>query len=192
VSALVSRVVELIVDFSAAGSGPFDQDQARSAGRGKRRGHRLPHLVWPAGPRLVAAVRLCRSPVLASLVVTQVLARGMTAPMRQMTAAAREMAAGRRATAIRATSRDEVGELARAFTAMARDLETADVQRRELLANVGHELRTPVAALRAQLENLVDGVRRADPPALGEVLDQVQRLGSSLTICWIWLGPRRG
>jgi signal transduction histidine kinase len=115
--------------------------------------------------------------VVGSLAVSQLLAHGMTSPLRQMTAAARRMAAGRPPGEIRATSRDEVGELARAFTAMSRDLLSADAQRRDLLANVAHELRTPVAALRAQLENLVDGVRAADETALGEVLGQVERLG---------------
>lgn len=112
------------------------------------------------------------------LVITQVLAHGMTSPLRQMTAAAREMAAGRPVPPVRATSRDEVGELARAFTAMADDLLTADQQRKDLMANVGHELRTPVAAVRAQLENLVDGVRPADHEALAELLDQTERLGA--------------
>jgi signal transduction histidine kinase len=116
--------------------------------------------------------------VVVALGITQVLAHGMTSPLRQMTAAARAMAAGRTPPPVRTTSRDEVGDLARAFTAMARDLATADEQRRELMANVGHELRTPVAAVRAQLENLVDGVRPADEPALAELLEQVERLGS--------------
>lgn len=89
--------------------------------------------------------------VLVALVVSQVLARGMTSPLRQMTAAAREMAAGRSPGPIRSSSRDEVGELARAFTAMSRDLATADAQRRDLLANLAHELRTPVAAVRARM-----------------------------------------
>lgn len=115
--------------------------------------------------------------VVVALVITQVLAHGMTSPLRQMTAAARQMAAGHVPPPVRTTSRDEVGELARAFTAMARDLATVDEQRRELMANVGHELRTPVAAVRAQVENLVDGVREADGPALAELLDQVERLG---------------
>ena len=119
--------------------------------------------------------------VVISLAVSQVLAHGMTAPLRQMTAAARLLARGRPASPVRTTSRDEVGDLARAFTTMSRELMMADAQRRELLANVGHELRTPVAALRAQLENLADGVRPADPPALAEVLGQVERLGDLLT-----------
>jgi signal transduction histidine kinase len=131
-------------------------------------------LVW--SPRYTMPIA-----IVLTLVVTQVLARGMTAPLRQMTAAARAMAAGRPAPPVHTTSRDEVGELARAFTAMSQELATADAQRRELLANVGHELRTPVAALRAQLENLADGVRPADATALAEVLEQVERLGDLLS-----------
>jgi signal transduction histidine kinase len=115
--------------------------------------------------------------VVVSLGVTQVLAHGMTEPLRRMTVAARIMAAGGTPPPLRVTSRDEVGELAGAFTAMAHDLEAAQQQRRDLLANVGHEIRTPVAALRAQLENLVDGVRVADRAALEEVLGQAVRLG---------------
>jgi signal transduction histidine kinase len=131
-------------------------------------------LVWSPRYSMPVAIVL-------TLAVTQVLARGMTAPLRQMTAAARAMAAGRPAPPVHTASRDEVGELARAFTAMSQELATADAQRRELLANVGHELRTPVAALRAQLENLADGVRPADPAALAEVLEQVERLGDLLS-----------
>lgn len=116
--------------------------------------------------------------VVAALLLTQVLAHGMTSPLRQMTAAVREMSAGRPVPAVATSSRDEVGELARAFTAMTQELADADAQRRELLANVAHELRTPVAALRAELENLVDGVRPADDEALRETLAQVERMGT--------------
>ena len=122
--------------------------------------------------------------IIASLIVlavSQVVGHGMTLPLRQMTSAVRDLAAGRPWPAIQTNSRDEVGELARAFTAMATELAAVDQQRRQLLADVGHELRTPVAALRAQVENLVDGVRPADPVALGEVLTQVERLGDLLT-----------
>jgi signal transduction histidine kinase len=115
--------------------------------------------------------------VLVALLVTQLLARGMTSPLREMTAAARAMATGDYTRRVAATSRDEVGELARAFNTMAADLETVDRQRRDLVANVSHELRTPVSALRALLENLVDGVVRPDATKLQTALDQTERLG---------------
>lgn len=114
--------------------------------------------------------------VLVALVVTQLLARGMTSPLREMTAAARTMATGDYSRRVHETSRDEVGELARAFNTMAADLEAVDQQRRDLVANVSHELRTPVSALRAVLENLVDGVSEPDPATLRAALDQTERL----------------
>jgi signal transduction histidine kinase len=116
-----------------------------------------------------------------ALVFSQLLAHGMTKPLREMTAAARAMARGDYTRRIRATSRDEVGELAQAFNLMAADLAEADQQRRELIANVSHELRTPITALRAVLENLVDGVEKPDPVTLSTVLAQTERLGLLVT-----------
>jgi two-component system, OmpR family, sensor histidine kinase BaeS len=109
-----------------------------------------------------------------ALAVTQLLAVGMTSPLRQMTTAAGRMATGDYAARVADTSNDEVGDLARAFNTMARDLSLVDRQRRELVANVSHELRTPLAGLCALLENLVDGVAR-DPASLTAALEQAER-----------------
>jgi signal transduction histidine kinase len=115
--------------------------------------------------------------VVLSMIVTQILAHGMTSPLRRMTAAARAMAAGDYSRRIRASSQDEVGELAGAFNQMAADLEAADRQRRELIANVSHELRTPISVLRAVLENVVDGVTGPDDAPVKAALAQTERLG---------------
>jgi signal transduction histidine kinase len=114
--------------------------------------------------------------IVLSLVLTQILARGMTSPLREMTAAARAMADGDYSRRVRATSRDEVGQLAGAFNQMASDLAASDQARRDLIANVSHELRTPIAALHAQLENVVDGVTPASPATLAQSLAQTERL----------------
>ncbi|MCX6463107.1 MAG: ATP-binding protein [Pseudonocardiales bacterium] len=111
------------------------------------------------------------------LATAQVLGHGMTRPVREMIAAARAMARGDYSRRVRATSRDEVGQLAAAFNAMAGELAAADAQRRELIANVSHELRTPIAALHAVLENVVDGVAEPDPATLRTALAQTERLG---------------
>ena len=116
-----------------------------------------------------------------SVVGVQVLARGMTSPLREMTAAARAMAGGDYSQRVRATSRDEVGQLGHAFNTMAQDLEQVDLLRREMVANVSHELRTPVTALRAQLENMVDGVSQPDAAGLEAALAQTERLGRLVT-----------
>lgn len=112
-----------------------------------------------------------------ALAVVQVLARGMTSPLREMVAAAKAMARGDYSRRVTATSRDEVGDLARAFNAMSADLAAVDQQRRDLIANVSHELRTPITALRAVLENLVDGVEPPDAGTLRTMTLQVERLG---------------
>jgi len=113
-----------------------------------------------------------------ALAMVQILAHGMTSPLREMVAAARAMARGDYSRRVTATSRDEVGELARAFNSMASELEEVDRARRDLVANASHELRTPIGALRAQLENLVDGVEEPSRDVLEATLGQVERLGT--------------
>ncbi|HEX2051503.1 MAG TPA: ATP-binding protein [Actinomycetota bacterium] len=114
---------------------------------------------------------------LVALTMARVLARGMTSPLREMASAARAMARGDYGRRVTATSRDEVGELARAFNRMAADLAEVDRIRRDLVANVSHDLRTPISALQAVLENVIDEVERADPTMLRGMLEQVRRLG---------------
>jgi signal transduction histidine kinase len=119
-------------------------------------------------------------PVIAAaiaLALVQVLARGMTSPLREMANAARRMAEGDWTHRVTDSSADEVGELARAFNAMAAELAVVDRMRTDLIANVSHELRTPISALQARLENLVDGVEQPDPDLLRSMLEQTERLG---------------
>jgi signal transduction histidine kinase len=112
--------------------------------------------------------------MIVSLASVQVVARGLTSPLRAMAKAAEAMARGEHGHRVTATSRDEVGQLATAFNTMAGQLETLDQARRDLVADAAHELRTPITALRASLENSVDGIEEPDLP---ELLAQVERLG---------------
>jgi signal transduction histidine kinase len=119
--------------------------------------------------------------IVVALTTLQFLAHGMTSPLREMTAAARAMARGDYTRRVRATSRDEVGQLAEAFNQMAADLAAADQRRRELIANVSHELRTPITALQGLLENIVDGVAQAEPAMMRTALTQTERLARLVT-----------
>ncbi|MFC5721414.1 sensor histidine kinase [Streptomyces gamaensis] len=115
--------------------------------------------------------------IIASLLITQFVAHGLTAPLDEMTEVTRAMAQGDYTRRVGAGRRDEFGALAEAFNRMAADLEAVDTHRKELVANVSHELRTPIAGLRAVLENVVDGVSTADPETMRTALRQTERLG---------------
>jgi signal transduction histidine kinase len=111
------------------------------------------------------------------LVVIQFLAHGMTKPLREMATATHRVSSGDFSVRVTATSRDEVGELATAFNSMAERIAELDSERRAFVANVSHELRSPLAAVRARLENIVDGIEPAEADALTAMLRSVERLG---------------
>ncbi len=112
-----------------------------------------------------------------ALVVSQLVAQGMIAPLRDMNAATQAMALGDYHYPISPVGHDEVAQLAHSFTAMAGELARADQQRRDLIATISHELRTPVAALQSVAENLADQVIPADLPTLVRLSEQAHRLG---------------
>ena len=111
-----------------------------------------------------------------ALAMARFLARGMTQPLRDMAEAARSMARGDYRQKVEAQSRDEVGQLAVAFNRMAGEMESVERLRHDLVANVSHELKTPISALRARLENLLDGVEKPNPDVLAVMLNQSERL----------------
>lgn len=130
-------------------------------------GFRLGVPIW-LRPIIAAAI---------ALLLVQLLARGMTSPLREMADAARRMADGDWDQRVTDSSADEVGDLARAFNDMAREMSAVDRMRKDLVANVSHELRTPISVLGARLENLVDGVDDPSPDVFQAMLEQTQRLG---------------
>jgi signal transduction histidine kinase len=135
-------------------------------------------LVAVAGVRAGLPLAVCAlAGVAVALALVHVLARGLTAPLREMAAATRAMARGEHGRQVPVRTRDEVGELAVAFNRMSAELAEVDRMRRDLVANAAHELRTPISALRVRLENLVDGVEEPDRETLRTTLAQVERLG---------------
>jgi signal transduction histidine kinase len=116
--------------------------------------------------------------MIATLLITQFVAHGLTAPLDEMNTVAKGISHGDYTRRVRgADRRDELGDLASTINRMADDLEAEDWHRKELIANVSHELRTPIAALRAVLENVVDGVSDANPETMLTALRQTERLG---------------
>ncbi len=107
------------------------------------------------------------------------LARSIAAPVEQLTRAARALGAGDLTTRARVRARGEVGDLARAFDEMAERLEALVRNEKELLANVSHEVRTPLARMRVALELAAEGDAERARRYLREIgadLDELDRL----------------
>jgi len=121
----------------------------------------------------VAAVVALLVALLASWVVTRLLTR----PIAAMTSATRAFTAGDRQARAEVHGPGELGELARAFDSMADTVARSERDRRNLTADVAHELRTPLAALQAGLEELRDGLVEPTPEGLAGLHDQSLRLG---------------
>lgn len=94
----------------------------------------------------------------AALLVSIALSSRVAGPIGRLVAAARRIAAGHYAERVPAGGDDEVGELAAAFNQMSSSLEDTERRRLELVGDVAHELRTPLATLDGYLEGLQDGV----------------------------------
>jgi two-component system sensor histidine kinase BaeS len=121
----------------------------------------------------VAAVVALLVALLASWVVTRLITR----PIQAMTSATRAFTAGDRQARAGVHGPGELGELARAFDLMADTVARSERDRRNLTADVAHELRTPLAALQAGLEELRDDLVEPTPQGLAGLHDQSLRLG---------------
>jgi len=107
-----------------------------------------------------------------AVVLGGLLAGSILRPIRDLTSAARAIAGGDLTRRVAKRSRDELGELSLSFNQMASSLERAEHLRREMTADVAHELRTPLAVMRARLEGIADGVYPASRDSMQSVLDQ--------------------
>lgn len=100
-------------------------------------------------------------------------ARGTWRPVRDLIDAAGSLADGDYSVRVEPTGPGAIRPVATSFNRMAGRLEEAEEQRRRLLADVGHELRTPLTVVRGEIEAMLDGVHRADPEHLEQLLEEV-------------------
>lgn len=93
-----------------------------------------------------------------ALLMAGLLVRQITRPVGSLIAASRQIAGGDLAVRVPVQSRDELGELAQTFNQMTNSLELQERARRNLIADVAHELRTPLAGIQGTIEAFQDGI----------------------------------
>ena len=112
----------------------------------------------------------------AGLAASYLLARSITIPLRKLSRAAEAIEQGHYHQKVLIESKDEVGHLAILFNRMSEALATNTSVRRQLLANIAHELRTPLAVIQGQLEGMMDGVIEPTKEQLSSLHEEAVRL----------------
>ena len=104
------------------------------------------------------------------------LSHRILAPVEALTAAVRRMEEGDLSQRVEITSRDEIGDLARAFNAMAAGLARLEELRRNMVTDVAHELRTPLSNIRGYLEALKDGMVEPESRIIDSIYEEAMLL----------------
>ena len=123
--------------------------------------------------------------ILIALVLGLLIARSLTRPIRELTHATQEMALGKLSQQIPVRSKDELGELAQSFNQMSTDLSRANQARRQMTADIAHDLRNPLAVISGYLELLQDGKLKPTPERFAVMqaeVAQLQRLVEDLRL----------
>ncbi|WP_297863047.1 ATP-binding protein [uncultured Acidaminococcus sp.] len=110
------------------------------------------------------------------LVVSYFLSGNITRPLRQLSQAAEKIRQGHLKQEVPVETQDEVGQLAAVFNQMSAELAANESNRQEFLANIAHELKTPLAVLQGHLESMLDGVEDPEPEKLFSMQEEVMRL----------------
>lgn len=113
---------------------------------------------------------------LLALIVGFLLARTLTRPLRALTEATEKMAGGELNQQVTVNSTDEIGELADSFNRMSREVARANQLRKQMTADIAHDLRTPLTVIAGYVESMRDGDLAPTPERLDSIYAEIERL----------------
>ncbi|WP_256096647.1 ATP-binding protein [Pseudoalteromonas luteoviolacea] len=102
--------------------------------------------------------------------------RFLVAPVLSLRSAAKKIASGDYRRPFKSHSKDELGLLARDLNTLASTLAENQRSRQQWIADISHELRTPIAVFKAELEGMIDGIIETDEEQLNSLYDEINRL----------------
>jgi signal transduction histidine kinase len=111
-----------------------------------------------------------------ALLIGILLARTLTRPIKALTKAAEGMAAGELVQQVIVNSRDEIGQLGNSFNFMSSEVVRVNRLRRQLTADIAHDLRTPLTVIAGYIESMRDGVLKATPERMTLIYSEIERL----------------
>ncbi|SHH16922.1 sensor histidine kinase [Desulfosporosinus lacus] len=114
--------------------------------------------------------------LLFGIILSYFTSRQLVAPLRRLTQAANRIGHGYLDERVNVRSKDEVGQLANAFNAMADNLNRQETLRKQFTADIAHELRTPLTSIKSYIEAFQDGVLPANEENLSSIHEEIDRL----------------
>ncbi|MGO9377848.1 MAG: sensor histidine kinase [Dissulfurispiraceae bacterium] len=111
-----------------------------------------------------------------ALIFSIVFSRRLILPIKGLTRAATDISSGNLKSRVGISGHDEIAQLSDAFNRMVQSLEMQDSLRRKLTTNIAHELRTPISAIRGELEAMMDGLIPVDKEHIQSLYVEIGRL----------------
>jgi two-component system, OmpR family, sensor histidine kinase BaeS len=114
--------------------------------------------------------------LLVALVIGILLARTLTRPLKALTQAAHRITEGDLEQEVKVRSNDEIGQLAEAFNRMSQEVARVNQLRRQMTADIAHDLRTPLTVISGYIESMRDQVLKPTPERLSLIYSEIERL----------------
>ncbi len=115
-----------------------------------------------------------------AVLLSIIFSRRLTNPIKRLASAARAISEGNFKSRVNVLGNDEISELSATFNKMSKTLEMQESLRKKLISNTAHELRTPLGAIRGELEGMIDGVIPMDKEHLQSLYEETGRLKNIL------------